>query len=142
MTYHLAQINIARLRFALDDPQMAEFVAVLEPINQIAEITPGFVWRLTGDDGRSATYAQHAFDPNIIVNFSVWESLESLKHFVPIWSRLVLSASFGLVRAARETWHGDVVDSSGPHSHTRGGQTPVRPPARAWSERVCVWLQG
>ena len=29
--YHLAQINIARLRAPLDDPSMAEFVASLPP---------------------------------------------------------------------------------------------------------------
>jgi hypothetical protein len=43
MAFHLAQINIARLRFGLGDSRMAEFVAVLEPINSIAELTPGFV---------------------------------------------------------------------------------------------------
>ena len=81
MAFHLAQINIARLRFGLEDERMAEFVAVLEPINRIAEITPGFVWRLKSDDGRSATYAAHAFDPDVIVNYTIWESLEALKHF-------------------------------------------------------------
>jgi Domain of unknown function (DUF3291) len=81
MPYHLAQINIARLRFPLDDPRMTEFNAVLEPINEIAERTPGFVWRLKSDDGRSATYAAHAFSPDILVNFTVWETLEALKHF-------------------------------------------------------------
>ena len=79
--YHLAQINIARLRFGLDDPQMAEFVAVLEPINQIAEITPGFVWRQKADDGRSGSYVEHPFAPDILVNFSVWENTDALKHF-------------------------------------------------------------
>jgi Domain of unknown function (DUF3291) len=79
--YHLAQINIARLRFALDDPHMAEFVAALEPINLIAEVTPGFVWRHKADDGRSGSYATHPFEPEILVNFSVWASLEALRHF-------------------------------------------------------------
>jgi hypothetical protein len=81
MSYHLAQINLARLRFPLDDPRMAEFHAALEPINEIAERTPGFVWRFKSDDGRTATYASHPFSPDILVNFTVWESLEALKHF-------------------------------------------------------------
>ncbi|MDX2007905.1 MAG: DUF3291 domain-containing protein [Meiothermus sp.] len=81
MAHHLAQINLARLAFPLDDPRMEEFVRALEPINQIAELTPGFVWRLKSDDGRSATYAAHAFDPDIIVNYTVWASRESLRHF-------------------------------------------------------------
>src|SRR6266404_5565252 len=35
MAYHLAQINIARLVAPLDDPRIAEFVALLEPINAL-----------------------------------------------------------------------------------------------------------
>jgi len=37
MTYHLAQINIARLVAPLDDPRIAEFAALLEPINALAD---------------------------------------------------------------------------------------------------------
>jgi heme-degrading monooxygenase HmoA len=81
MTHHLAQINVARLRFPLTDPRMAEFIAVLEPVNKIAEVTPGFIWRLKTDDGLSATYAEHPFTDDVIVNFTVWESVEALKHF-------------------------------------------------------------
>jgi hypothetical protein len=45
-TFHLAQINIARMLAPIGDPIMADFVAQLPPINALAEESPGFVWRL------------------------------------------------------------------------------------------------
>src|SRR5437667_9885247 len=44
--YHLAQVNIARMRAPLDHPIMIDFVAQLDRINTLADATPGFVWRL------------------------------------------------------------------------------------------------
>ena len=81
MPYHLAQVNIGRLRFSLEDPRMAEFARALDPINQIAERSPGFVWRLKDDQGRPSSFLGPVFGPGIFVNMSVWESLESLKHY-------------------------------------------------------------
>jgi hypothetical protein len=46
MDYHLAQVNIGRMRAPLDSPEMAGFVAALEPVNALADAAPGFVWRL------------------------------------------------------------------------------------------------
>lgn len=81
MDHHLAEFNIARLNAALDDPSNAEFTAVLEAVNLIAEVSPGFVWRLTSDDDRSASYVQVYDDPLLIVNYSVWTDLDALRHF-------------------------------------------------------------
>ena len=81
MTYHLAQINIGRLVAPLDDPRIAEFVAQLEPINALAEKSPGFVWRLQSDSG-NATDIAYNDDPFVIVNMSVWESVEALRDYV------------------------------------------------------------
>ena len=41
--YQLAQVNVAKMRAPLDDSRMAEFVAALDPINALAEQSPGFV---------------------------------------------------------------------------------------------------
>lgn len=82
MTHHLAEFNIARLRAPLEADDNAEFVAVLDAVNRIAEVSPGFVWRLTSDDDRSASYVQVYDDPLLIVNFSVWTDLDSLRHYV------------------------------------------------------------
>ncbi len=78
--WHLAQINIARLIAPLDDPQIADFVADLAPINALADSSEGFVWRLQSASG-NATDIAFTDDPFLIVNMSVWESLGSLRNF-------------------------------------------------------------
>jgi len=80
MTHHLAQINIARLVAPLDDPRIAEFVALLEPINALADEASGFVWRLKSESG-NATDIAYNDDPFVIVNMSVWESLDALRTY-------------------------------------------------------------
>ena len=82
--HHVAQCNIGRALKPLDDPDLAEFVAALDPINAIAEGTPGFVWRLTADDGQPSSYVEIPGndDPLLIINFSIWEDIDSLKHFM------------------------------------------------------------
>jgi hypothetical protein len=79
--FHLAQLNIGRSRGPMDAPVMAEFMAGLEPINTLAESSPGFVWRLQTGSGNATSI--HAYeDPLVIVNLTVWESIESLADFV------------------------------------------------------------
>ena len=78
---HLAQINIARLRAPIDDPRTAEFVDGLERINALAEGADGFIWRLQTEDG-DATAIRAYDDDLIIVNMSVWTSLEALADYV------------------------------------------------------------
>lgn len=77
---HLAQINIARLLAPIDDPLIADFAAQLDEINALADHSPGFIWRLKGE-GNSATDLHPFADQLIIVNMSVWESLDALKTF-------------------------------------------------------------
>ena len=79
--YHVAQANIARMRAPLDDPLMEGFVSRLEPLNALADISPGFVWRLQTDDG-DATAIQIFGDELILFNLSVWESIEALEAYV------------------------------------------------------------
>jgi heme-degrading monooxygenase HmoA len=79
-SHHLAQINIGRLIAPLDDPRIADFVAQLAPVNALADRAPGFVWRLKSDAG-NATDIPYSEDPFVIVNMSVWESVEALKAF-------------------------------------------------------------
>jgi hypothetical protein len=79
--YHLAQINIARMLAPIDDPRMADFVALLTPVNALADRSPGFVWRLQTDSG-DATSLKVYDDEMIIINLTVWENVESLREFV------------------------------------------------------------
>lgn len=83
MTYHLAQLNIARLVHPLDHPSIAPFRDALDSINALAEASPGFVWRLQSESG-NATDVSHPWsaDPFILVNLSVWRSIEDLKAYV------------------------------------------------------------
>jgi quinol monooxygenase YgiN len=80
MNYHLAQINIGRLIAPIDDPRIAKFVAQLAPINAIADQAPGFVWRLQSESG-NATDIPYNDDPTMMLNMSVWESLEALHDY-------------------------------------------------------------
>ncbi|SMB85834.1 DUF3291 domain-containing protein [Deinococcus hopiensis] len=77
---HLAQVNVAKLHFPLDAPEIAEFKAGLDPVNSLADAAPGFVWRLKDDTG-NATEVVFDADPLLIVNLSVWEGLGALHAF-------------------------------------------------------------
>jgi hypothetical protein len=82
--HHLAQLNLGLFRAPLDDAEMTEFTAALEPINAIAEATPGFIWRLKDDDGASSSFVDvpGRSNPLWAPNMSVWQDFESLKHFM------------------------------------------------------------
>ena len=80
-THHIAQINVGRPVAPLDSPQLAGFVNRLAEINALADRSPGFVWRLQTEAG-DATSLQPFDDPRIIVNMSVWETLEALHNYV------------------------------------------------------------
>ena len=78
--FHLAHVNIARARAPLTDPLMAEFVAAAADVNARAEAAPGFVWRWVDPPG-SSVGEEFFGDPLIVVNLSVWESIETLREF-------------------------------------------------------------
>ncbi len=56
-------------------------MALLDPINAIADRAPGFVWRLQSEEG-NATSIPVLGDDRLIVNMSVWESVDRLAEFV------------------------------------------------------------
>lgn len=77
---HLAQLNVGRLVAPLDDPRIDDFRTNLDPVNALAEASPGFVWRLQ-DEAGNATGIKVTDDPLYIVNLTVWESIEALADF-------------------------------------------------------------
>ncbi len=79
--FHMAQINVARAHAPLTDPRLADFVALLDEVNALADRSPGFVWRLQAETGNAADI-EVGDDPRLIVNMSVWESQEALFDFV------------------------------------------------------------
>jgi hypothetical protein len=82
MTWHLAQLNIGRLRAPTEDPATADFMNNLDRINALAEATPGFVWRLQTDEGNATAIRAFDGDPLMILNLSLWESVDSLADYV------------------------------------------------------------
>lgn len=96
--HHLAQFNVALQRFSLSTPDMAEFNALLKPINELAEAAPGFVWRLTGEGSDDAT-AVRPYGDLVIINYSVWESVEAL------WNFTYRSGHLAVMQRRRDWFH-------------------------------------
>jgi hypothetical protein len=78
--YHLAQLNIGRSVAPMDDARMAGFATRLDEINALAERSPGYVWRLQGDNG-NATELKYFDDPLVIINLTMWETVDDLHAF-------------------------------------------------------------
>jgi heme-degrading monooxygenase HmoA len=86
VTFELPQVNIARLLAPLDDPRLADFVAALEPVNELADRAPGFIWRLQTDEGNATAIRAFEWEagdgPGVITNLSVWADADALAAFV------------------------------------------------------------
>jgi Domain of unknown function (DUF3291) len=91
----LAQFNIARIRYPLDDPHMAEFVENVARVNALAEQIEGFVWR-QDESGHAMNMTVYG-DPGILPNLTVWENAQALERFV--WQTL-----HGRFYRRREDW--------------------------------------
>ncbi len=101
--HHIAQLNLASMKFAIDSTEMAAFVDRLEDVNALADSSPGFVWRLQSEAG-DATGIDY-FGSDNLVNMSVWEDIESLKHYV-------YRSAHTEVLARRKQWFNHFVPAS------------------------------
>lgn len=80
--FHLAQVNVGRVVGPLDGPELAEFMAQLPEINALADGSPGFVWRMVDDGGADSTGIRpDGHDDMLLINCSVWESVEALRAY-------------------------------------------------------------
>lgn len=85
--YQIAQLNVGRLVAPVGDPLVADFVDNLTRINELGHQTPGFVWQLLTEDGDSTAFrlfggdADSATDDDLLINMTVWESIEALFDF-------------------------------------------------------------
>ena len=77
----LAQLNVGRAAAPLDSEQLRDFMENLEPINALADASPGFVWRLQTEDGNATAVRPYA-DDRIMINMSVWADHDSLRAYV------------------------------------------------------------
>ena len=129
--YHLAQLNIAKMKFAIDDPGMAGFVARLDDINALADAAPGFVWRLQIEDG-DATGVDY-FGADALVNMSVWEDRDSLHNYI-------YRSAHSEVMALRKQWFERMTEAYSVLWWIAEGHIPTLDEA---SERLeCLRLQG
>jgi Domain of unknown function (DUF3291) len=79
MNYQIAQLNTAHMRAPIDTPLMAGFREQLDAINALADQSPGFVWRLTGEDPNDPAIL--SLGENRLVNISVWRDIASLSNY-------------------------------------------------------------
>src|SRR6267143_1440458 len=114
-TYHIAQVNVGRVKAPLEDARMAGFVTRLDEVNALADHSPGFVWRLQTSEG-NATYLRPYDDDRILVNMSVWELCGSV--------------------------YGAVVGAGGAHPRCGRGKEASGAPREAWSDAIRVYIQG
>jgi hypothetical protein len=78
--HHIAQLNIAKMKYSIDSPEFSGFVDKLNEVNALADKSPGFIWRLQTEQG-DATGIDF-FGADMLVNMSVWESIETLHSYV------------------------------------------------------------
>ncbi|KAA1036562.1 DUF3291 domain-containing protein [Pseudonocardia sp. EV170527-09] len=79
--WEIAQVNIALPVVPLSEPELGWFVEALAPVNAVVDSAPGFRWRMQTEDG-DATAVRAFGDDRLIVNMSVWASVEALADFV------------------------------------------------------------
>jgi len=80
--YALAVMNVAKLRAPLEDTLMDEFRHAIEPINLLAERSPGFVWMYIDDYSKEINIPELQQDALLMPQLSVWTDASSLMHFV------------------------------------------------------------
>ena len=79
--FHLAQANLTVGRYPFDHWRMRGFANRVDPINELAQQAPGFVWRPTSEQ-MMADLQRLGRDPMLeAFNLSVWESVEALWEF-------------------------------------------------------------
>ena len=126
----LAQVNIGRLLAPIESPLIADFVAALDEVNAIADAAPGFVWRLQTEDGDATAvrgFEQDAVGSGggVIINMSVWESVETLAAYAYGAGHIAgAAATAGVVRADDARAPGAVVDTARAHPDGERGRRP------------------
>ncbi|MFO0553320.1 MAG: DUF3291 domain-containing protein [Polyangiaceae bacterium] len=93
--FHLAQANVAYALAPSEDPLLADYIARLDEMNQLAERSAGFVWRYL-TDSRDPSQREFA-DPRVLFNMSVWESIDALHQYT-------YRTAHSEVYAARRRW--------------------------------------
>ena len=80
--YHIAQVNIGRVKAPVEHPSMAGFTNRLDELNALADGSRGFVWRLQTPAGNATYFRPYPEEDSILMNMSVWETIDDLRHYV------------------------------------------------------------
>jgi len=124
--YQLAQANVAYALCDADDPRIADYIARLDEMNELADASPGFVWRYLTDsrDPRQREFA----DPRVLFNMSIWTSIDALHAYT-------YRTAHSEVYAARRTWFSETKAVVGGHALAmwwiRAGERPSLADAKA-----------
>lgn len=105
--FHLAQANVAYSLWPSSDPRMAPYLARLDEMNTLADVSPGFVWRYR-TDSRDPNQREFS-DPLVLFNMSVWESVEALHAYT-------YRTAHAQVYAGRKQWFVDQKAVVGGHA--------------------------
>jgi hypothetical protein len=81
MNWNLAELNIAKMKFEPESPEMQDFNDAIDSVNALADASAGFVWRLQSD-GVNPQEDLVFDDPTWLVNLTVWENLDALMAFI------------------------------------------------------------
>lgn len=129
--YQLAQANVAYALAPHDDPTLAEYFARLDEINQLADVSAGFVWRYHTD---SRDVAQREFaDDRVLFNMSVWESVDALHAYT-------YRTAHSEVYAARKRWFADVKAVVGGHALAMWWVPAGTRPSVADAKQRLAWI--
>jgi hypothetical protein len=88
MPWHLAQVNVAHMRATPSDSVRVGLVSRIADLNQLAEESAGFVWRLS--ETAATPNALQVFEPDVrpcdlnrfFYSLSVWECMDDLRAYV------------------------------------------------------------
>ncbi len=81
MSFHLAQINLAKMIAPIDSPILADFVANLDRVYAAAYDSADFIW-MKKDEEPTPTTVKIFDDELLLVNMSVWKNTEGLFQYV------------------------------------------------------------
>lgn len=99
----IAQLNIAELLAPIDSDQLKGFVANLDRINQLAEDSRGFIWRLRGELVNTSL-STRLLGADVIPNLSVWSSIHALRDFT-------YRSAHAEIMSQRRTWFSRMKDA-------------------------------
>ena len=78
---HVAQFNLAYLKYARDAPEMCSYIEQLDEVMKIAVSNPGLIW-LHDENTIEEVYRIFGRKNNPAANLSTWTSVNCLRQFM------------------------------------------------------------